>query len=357
MLAKRALVLAAGMRLQYRAVRCAADCFQKVFVMGTPEARPLRLSAACAGFTPAGVSAGDVGSLAADAVADACARLRIDVVLPSDGETTRWLAQHHAVLPARCYPTPAVSVFDTLDDKHRFGELCGRIGIPTPPMMLVENIQQAAAAIHTGAVRLPAVVKPLRLWGSSGVARIDHANAAQALAAVGYAPILIQEFIDGRDLSVFLVCRAGTASAAVVYQRSRQSVDFIRHDRLVALAQRIAEHVGFDGVIGFDVREQPDGALFFLECNPRFWYSMDAARRGGLNFVALGFEDASPAEMRVLHDVRVPQPRALLHPLTWKADMTIARLGLECAADLAVHVAMATHGAFGRDRGARGQAV
>lgn len=354
MLGEKSLVLAAGMRLQYRAVRCAADCFQKVFVMGTPEARPLRLSAACAGFTPAGVSAGDIGSLAVDAVADACARLKIDVVLPSDGETTRWLAQNHAALPARCFPTPTVPVFDMLDDKHRFGELCGRIGIPTPPMMLMEDAQQAAAAIRAGVVRLPAVVKPLRLWGSSGVARIDHANAAQVLAAVNYAPVLIQQFIDGRDLSVFLVCRAGVASAAVVYQRSRESVDFIRHDGLVALAQRIAEHVGFDGVVGFDVREQPDGALFFLECNPRFWYSMDAARRGGLNFVALGLEDAPPVKMRVLHDVRVPQPRALLRPLPWKPDMALARLGRECAADLAVHVAMAMHSAFG---GARGQAA
>ena len=357
MRAERALVLAAGMRLQYRTVRCAADCFQAVFVMGTPEARPLRLSAACAGFTPAGVSAGDFGSLAASAVADVCARLRIDVVLPSDGESTRWLAQNRAALPARCYPTPTVPVFDMLDDKHRFGDLCGRIGIPVPPMTLAEDAEQAAAAIRTGAVRLPAVIKPLRLWGSSGVARIDHANATEVLAAVGYAPILIQEFIDGRDLSVFLLCQAGAASAAVVYQRSRESVDFIRHDGLVALAQRIAGHVDFDGVIGFDVREQPDGALFFLECNPRFWYSMDAARRAGLNFVALGLETAPPAKLRVLHDVRVPQLRALLHHRPWKADVALARLGRECVADLAAHAAMAAHSAFGRDRNARGKAV
>ena len=355
--AERALVLAAGMRLQYRAVRCAAECFQKVFVMGTPEARPLRLSAACAGFVPAGVNAGDVGSLATAAVSDVCTRLQIDVVLPSDGETTRWLAQNHAALPARCYPTPTVPVFDMLDDKHRFGDLCGRIGVPTPPMVLMEDARQAAAAVRSGTVCLPAVVKPLRLWGSSGVARIDHANAASVLAAVGYAPVLIQQFIDGRDLSVFLVCRAGIASAAVVYQRSRKSVDFIQHDGLVALAQRIAEHVSFDGVIGFDVREQADGALFFLECNPRFWYSMDAARRGGFNFVALGLEDTLPVRPRVLHNVRVPLPRALLHHPPWGADRALARLGKECMADLAIHVAMAMHSAFGRDRNARGSAV
>ena len=61
--------------------------------MGTLKARPLRLSAACAGLVPAGVNAGDVGSLATAGVADVCTRLQIGVVLPSDGETTRWLAQ------------------------------------------------------------------------------------------------------------------------------------------------------------------------------------------------------------------------------------------------------------------------
>lgn len=353
--AGRALVLASSSRLPYRTLRCAADCFESVFVFGAAQAWPLRLSVACAGFMQANVREGSFGSLDSEAVNLACRRLRIDTVLPSDGETTRWLAVNRSSIAAQCYPVPSVEVFDTLDDKHAFTVLCGRLGVPVPPTVLISDAAQLAAALDRGVLELPAVVKPLQMWGSLGVAKLDHSNAASVVANIDYAPILVQDYVPGRDLSAFFACRGGEVRAAVIYEMTRNSVHFFHHQEVVALASRVIAHLAYDGVIGFDLRERADGTLFFLECNPRFWYRMDAARRVGLNFVALGCEGTA-ADAPVLHDAWAARPRSLYAHAPWKLDASMRRLVGEYASDVAVNVAMFVQSMLDR-RYAHGQAV
>jgi hypothetical protein len=352
----RALVLAAGARLQYRTLRCAAECFDAVFVLGTGDAWPLRYSVACSGFTHAGVRTGDFELLEVGFVNAVCKRLHIDVVLPSDGETTRWLGAHGPDLAVQCYPVPSAEVFDTLDDKFRFGALCDQLGVPVPKTGLLNDARSLAVALDADVIRLPAVAKPTRMWGSFGVVKLEPPTARHVAESINYAPILVQDYIIGRDISAFFLCRKGKIRAAVIYEKTRNSVNFFRCDPVVSLSRKVIEYLKFDGVIGFDIRERPDGALFFLECNPRFWYSMDAVRRGGLNFVALGFDDGSWEEMRVLNNVQVDRPRALYSSALWKTASPWP-LAVECARDAGFYIATWVQGLSSPYRSARGQAV
>jgi hypothetical protein len=352
----RALVLAAGSRLQYRTLRCAAECFDAVFVLGTAEAWPLRYSVACSGFTNAAVEAGHFELLTVEFVNDVCKRLCIDVVLPSDGETTRWLGMHGSDVAAQCYPVPSAQVFDTLDDKFLFNALCDQVGVPVPKAVLLNDTRQLAAALDAHVIRLPAVAKPTRMWGSFGVVKLEPATARHVAAAIKYTPILIQDYVVGRDISAFFLCRNGIIQAAVIYEKTQKSVNFFNCDSVVTLSKKIIEYFSYDGVIGFDIRECPDSNLFFLECNPRFWYNMDAVRRGGLNFVALGLNDGSTGKMCALNDMRVDRPRALYSFPLWKTASSW-RLAGECARDIAFHLATGVQGLSSPYRSAHGQAV
>ena len=353
----QALLLATSARLPYRVLRCAHDCFEAVFVFGSSEARLLRFSVACAGFTPANVHEGDFASVPVESVNRACRQLRIDTVLPGDGETTRWLGVHGHLLDAHCFPVPEADVFDTLDDKHAFALFCHELDIPVPPMVLMENAAQVGEAVRRGTLNLPAIVKPLRLWGSLGVAKFDRDNAETALAGIDYAPVLVQGYIPGRDLSAFFVCHSGKVRAEVIYELTPERVHFIRHDAIVELARRMITRFAYNGVVGFDIRERPDGALFFLECNPRFGYRMDATRRAGLNFVALGRSEGADDTVLGLDDTWIPRPRSLYVNPLWMLDESMRGLALELMSDVAVNVGFLAEKGFRFRRHAHGKSM
>ncbi|KQT82842.1 ATP-grasp domain-containing protein [Aurantimonas sp. Leaf443] len=285
-----ALVLSAGFRLQYRTLQCCAPLFRAVHVFGTSAARDLSRSRLCTQFherpDPSGKAFGGRADVAA--VQALLASQRIDYLIPSDAETTRFLAEHRTAFDAKCYPVPAVVAFDQLDDKWRFAQLCGRIGVPHPETRLCatsDDVRSALAAAEAGAVF---VVKPLALWGSSGVVKVTAADAAAVLAGVAYAPLLLQRYVPGPEFTTVVLCKGGRVKRAAHYRRRGSSVEFIDESEATRLAEIVASHLRIDGILVFDIKRDPRGALQVLECNPRFWYRMDVALRAGVNFVELG---------------------------------------------------------------------
>jgi len=289
---RSALLLAEGFRLQYRVLRCAAAALDGIVVLGTPAARPLRLSRLCGRFEPLGHDRFEPDDLGR--INDICERLNIGIVIPTCGETSRFVARHRAELAVPAYDTPTAETFDRLNDKWRFSQLCAELAVPQPGTALFENAAAIASALREGRLTPPFMVKPLGMWGSYGVARIDTAEDLRRLP-VAYEPILVQDFVEGRDLIAFFCCREGRVLDTIVYAKTAGELRFLERNILVTHARRIVAHLACDGVVGFDVREAPDGALSFIECNPRFWYNIDLAMVAGRNFVALGLGQGTRA--------------------------------------------------------------
>lgn len=291
-----ALILAcSGWRLQYRTLRCAARCFDRVYVLGNLPARPLASSTACKIFhaMPSAFGADSI-----QLVNEICDLNNIDHILPSDVETTRFVAEYRDRFTARSYPVPDTATFDLLNNKHAFTELCQRLGVPTPQTRLVSGRQELQALLADGTLTPPILVKPLDMWGGYGVQVLRADDAQQAVADIDYEPILVQQYIDGTDICAFYVCRHGQVQAEAIYRPG--AVEYLRHDRIRNECLKIIRHLRYDGVIGFDIRD--DGkALFFLECNPRFWYNMDRVMLAGMNFVEIGFRQHRGESARIVN--------------------------------------------------------
>jgi len=84
-----------------------------------------------------------------------------------------------------------------------------------------------------------------------------------------------------------------------------------------------------DGVINFDARIGCDGHVWMIECNPRFFFSMDAIMVAGLNFVEIGSKGALDANREVrlpratlkdLFRLRVPERGDLKMLAHWLGD-------------------------------------
>lgn len=320
---KNCLILASGSRLQYRTLRCAAEYFERVYVLGTSEARPLGKSRFCEAFFEAPVQKDQFQDLEPDRINQICADLQVGYILPSDSITTRYLTTVKARLHALPYPLPPTEIFDTLDNKFLFSELCKTLRIPYPRSYLAADEAALLTMANAGAIKSPSVAKPLNMDGSVGVTKLAWTSPAEILGKIDYKPILAQEYICGTDISAFFLCRAGMDIAWVIYRKDSDKIEFLDMPPVLEACRTINRHLRYDGVIGFDIRVSPDASFYFLECNPRFWFNMHVAQLAGLNFVALGFESNQRNESALsVVGVSVKTLRAVLRRIArpWSLD-------------------------------------
>jgi biotin carboxylase len=290
---RQAIALAQGVRTEYRVLRCAAACGLRVHVIGDSRAAPLRFSRFCAAFHA--VPENGFESEPARAIAQInalAARIEADIVLPTDVMTTLFIASHRAAIAAPCFPTPSPDAIRTLNDKSSFAALCTTLALPHPRTRLVSKAE-LGALFQRGDIPWPSIVKPIALFGSVGVRRLDAGSSLMDIEAIGYEPILLQDFRPGRDLCVSAFCRGGEVVAELMYLRAHGVFSFVSNPQLSDYVRRIARQFAYDGVLCFDARlDEASGEVTLIECNPRFWFNMDVAMRAGLNFVALGLGDA-----------------------------------------------------------------
>jgi len=302
------LVLANGFVAQYRVLRCAAALGADIYVAGSEYARPLALSRYCKSFQPFSFELEDE-SIAAAQLDALAAQMQIDMILPGDFQTTLYLARIRGRLETDVFPMPDHDALEQLGTKDRFMAYCTERGLQHPKGQVFASRDALGGAVVRSDIRLPAMAKPVNRAGSIGVVRLDASNASSTEAALDYAPILVQDFIEGEDRSITIFCRDGKVEKQVVYHHPNDVFQFVEEPELAALAADIAQDLNLEGVINFDARIDSNGDVWLIECNPRFYFNMDVAMVAGLNFADLA------ASGRSLEDQTIRIPQALLRDL------------------------------------------
>lgn len=224
-------------------------------------------------FEPGAAPAADVAAALTTAPYDDTAALdafaaSVDVVTYEfENVPTQALDRIEARVPIRPGRRALAISQDRLDEKRFLNE----IGLATAPFAPVEDISEAVAAIG-----LPAILKTRRFgYDGKGQVRLAEATeAAAALASLNGAPAILEGFVPfDREISVIAaraldgtiqvfepgenVHRAGilrtTTLPASVTGRDRASA--------IAAASRLAEALGYVGVIGVEFFVTPKGLL------------------------------------------------------------------------------------------------
>jgi hypothetical protein len=303
--------------------------------------RVLTSSRACAGL----LLAGDLGRKQRDLI-DAVNGLHrkagVDIVMACNVQGLRILHEISPELPAPIYPMPPLDALDVLDDKIKFYDLALRLGVAVPRSMAFESAETIDVGQVSRELGYPAAVKPTISWGSIGFRRIgSEAELVHLVADRSYAfrHLVVQEYVEGDDVGAGLFVRHGRVQAMATFRCGpRDAAEFISNPPLATSAERVVTATGCEVVINFDARLTPAGELRLLECNPRFFMRLRAARLCGLDLLGMGLPafGGSPGKARghyrPLGDVASALGLRQLLTGKWSTDVLV-RTAAEAAAD------------------------
>nr|WP_157169332.1 ATP-grasp domain-containing protein [Streptomyces typhae] len=124
-------------------------------------------------------------------------------------------------------PSNSPEVMAAARDKARARTLFARHGVPSAASMTARSLLEAALAVET--IGYPVVLKPAASAGSIGVIRVDRAEELPggfAFAAAGTrdgvesTKVLVEEYLDGPEVSVECVTHRGHTTAVAVTRKT-----------------------------------------------------------------------------------------------------------------------------------------
>lgn len=298
--------------MPYRIMRCMSEAGVEVHVLGNQLSKGLKFSRFCRSFTLTNRQFdGSYSPEMAEEVDSVVKRLGVDLLFYGDPCAARSFHGIKEHVNATSFPGPSLEVFDLLNDKWEFAKICGDLDIPCPATRLYETKAALVDAIQNSDICPQGIFKPLSKAASVGVVKLEKGDRSAVLSKIDYEPILAQEYIEGEDIG------------ASIYAKGGQIVSFIAHSLISGVYStfkglsiyeslaKLAANLKLTGVYNFDMRLTEDGQVFYLECNPRFFYKIDLAMIAGINFVTPGLNPVDCITPEFIEDSRTRTLRGL----------------------------------------------
>ncbi len=316
------LMLAFAFSLPYHVMRTAATAGVRVHVLGNGPSRGLRRSRFCASYQESRAVPNrdnDAETILAE-IAKLAEQRSIDVVFPSDDVSTRLLATIRDRLPVRCGLLPDPITFDLLNNKWNFCRFARDHGARVPETWLCSDAAELRRALRSGALQLPLTFKPINRSGGFGVVHLKDEADLRLLAGVDYVPILVQRCIAGRTIGLSVLCRDGQIRMhATQWYDARRFRLFVNRD-LLNNAARVVAAARLDGPAHFDaILEDGSGLSYIVECNPRFWFSINLPMLCGINFVSAALAGSAASEIVTVASAEVCRSSKSLFAGPWRA--------------------------------------
>jgi hypothetical protein len=316
----RILMICGLYTMPYRIMRCAAAAGADIYIVGNELSTGFRHSRIPKKFVLSPIAFdGSATPEMLEEINRYIAEFDIDMVIAGDAMATRSLTGLRSHIKAPCFPMPSLEQFDTLNNKWIFTQMCGELGIPCPASRLFETREDLLRAIEVGEVKLPSMAKALSMNASHGIYKLDTENARATVASIEYSPILVQDFIPGADIGASIYCEGGEIRSFILHILKRATYTAFDNESVRDALTRIARKAKIDGVYNFDMRLAADGRIYYLECNPRFFYKINLSMLAGINFVQAGLPGGA-TQATVPSGTRVSEPKAFLAmlPTPWR---------------------------------------
>jgi biotin carboxylase len=303
------LVLAAEPGISLRVLHCLQASGCEIHILAEGPARYLRWATGYASFRTFEIDGWtDMATQAAELDA-AAAAWRADILVPADPTATRLVINMREHLRTVCFPLPPRPLFHRLNNKFAFSELAHDLGLPCPRTVFLGSREEISLGLLEREIGYPMVIKPSDQSNAQGVVVAyspdDVIRDVVDNTAYAYAGLIAQEYIPGSDIDLSLLAKDGEVLASTTQRRDASGIHFVDCPALREMGAALARATGLTGVAHIDARlDSRDGSVQMVECNPRFWSSINASLYCGLNFVAAGIAIARGISLRPAADVR-----------------------------------------------------
>ncbi|TGE33050.1 carbamoyl-phosphate synthase large subunit [Desulfosporosinus sp. Sb-LF] len=207
------------------------------------------------------------------------------VLVQFGGQTAVNLAGRLNLAGVQILGTP-VDAIDMAEDRERFAQLLGRLGIPQSEGRSVTSIDQAKGIAEE--LEFPVIVRPSYVIGGRAMQVVESLSELddylrRAIHLSPEHPILVDRYLEGKEVEVDAVSdgeitvipgimehieRAGVHSGDSLAVYPPQSLTPAEIEQIQDITCRISEGIGIKGLINIQfvvVR----GKVFVLEVNPR----------------------------------------------------------------------------------------
>ena len=184
----------------------------------------------------------------------------------------------------------SAEAIDMAEDRRRFEEFLAKLGIPQPPGAAVTSVEDALKTADL--IDYPVLVRPSYVLGGRAMEIVQNAEelkhyAAEAAEASRGHPILIDKYLEGREIEVDAVCdgeqvlipgimehieRAGVHSGDSMAVYPPINLTDVEVNAIVDYTQRIGLAMNISGLMNIQYVIVPAGEaseVYVLEVNPR----------------------------------------------------------------------------------------
>ena len=210
---------------------------------------------------------------AGDALLNFIEQRGIALVIPTCEEVLHLGALWARRAPKAVLFAPKMADLSQVHHKYDFIRLCEELDLPTPRTHLI--VSRLELERHAPKAR-DLVFKPVWSRFGSQVLISPNAKALDKIHPTAEAPWVAQEYVNGTELCIYAVARAGKLVALSAYRGLVRAgpgaaVCFAPESstQLRPFVEKIVSATEWTGQISFDVMLTQDSSILPLECNPR----------------------------------------------------------------------------------------
>ncbi|MDG5492287.1 ATP-grasp domain-containing protein [Psychroserpens sp. SPM9] len=193
---------------------------------------------------------------------------------------------------AQVIPLPALSDFEIAINKRKLSEFAEKHSIPHPKSFLIASESDKKRMLSQ--INFPILVKPLNQKGGDGIKKVGNVKKLPKALKIITTPQFVQEYIEGYDIDCSVLCLNGTILTYTIQKGNLKGdnayapqlgFDFMENDEVLNVVSHTMKKLNWSGVAHLDLRYDKQVKNYkLIEINARFWGSIDASRKAGVNF-------------------------------------------------------------------------
>ncbi|NNE13629.1 MAG: ATP-grasp domain-containing protein [Saprospiraceae bacterium] len=288
-------------------VNCLSEItYIKIYIISTDRYSAMRFSRYVDRFINLPYTNDDIKWMGS--INEVLTKYEIDILLPIDQIAIYKIRKHINLVNPSCRVSliPSLPAIDIALNKSMLAQFLRKKEIPHPRTTSRE-LNKEKRDVY---LDFPVIAKPIMdSDGGKGIKVLENqVSLDQNLinGKLNSKEFLFQEYIEGYDIDCSILCKRGKILSYTIQKGNNPGrdtfaphlgVEFVHESRVLNVVERLALELEWTGVAHIDMRYDSKDDLFkVIEINPRFWGSVLASLKAGVNFPHLLILNSSKKE-------------------------------------------------------------